>query len=91
MNAEVYSKQIYKIFSSNQPLEDFIYPIETEIRFLCQPGFEIIGQSHATCILNGLGATWNNPLPICKELVYCELINPPENGQIKAVNTLNIF
>lgn len=84
-----YSKPIYKIFSSSQPLQEYSYPIQTEIRFMCQPGYNLIGQTHATCVLSDDGAAWNVHLPRCELKNYCETLNPPENGQINSVQPLS--
>lgn len=79
-----YSKPTYKIFPSNQPIAEYTYPVDTKIRILCQQGYELVaGQSHITCMLNGLNAAWSHaPLPTCRKIKYCDILSPPENGQI---------
>lgn len=79
-----YSKPTYKIFPSNQPIAEYTYPMDTKIRILCQQGYELVaGQSHITCMLNGLNTAWSHsPLPTCRKIKYCDILNPPENGQI---------
>jgi hypothetical protein len=79
-----YSKPQYKIFPSNQPIKEYTYPVDTKIRILCQQGYELVaGQSHITCMLNGLSTTWSHqPLPTCRKIKYCDILSPPENGQI---------
>ena len=56
---------------------------------MCQPGFNLIGRTHATCVLNKNGAAWDNYLPRCELENYCEALNPPENGQINSQKPLS--
>lgn len=69
----------------------YTYPIETEIRFLCQPGYELIGPTHSTCSLArapGLTA-WSEKLPKCEPMVYCSVVKSPENGEFKTESGLS--
>uniref|UniRef100_A0A6Q2X998 CUB and Sushi multiple domains 2 n=1 Tax=Esox lucius TaxID=8010 RepID=A0A6Q2X998_ESOLU len=52
------------------------------LRFSCDPGFRLIGQSSATCTRTPQGIfTWNAPVPLC-QVIACGMPVPPVNGSI---------
>ncbi|KAM3842919.1 CUB and sushi domain-containing protein 1-like, partial [Diretmus argenteus] len=52
------------------------------LRFNCDQGFRLIGQSSATCTRNPQGIyQWNAPVPLC-QVMSCGMPVPPVNGSI---------
>uniref|UniRef100_A0AAZ3Q759 CUB and Sushi multiple domains 2 n=1 Tax=Oncorhynchus tshawytscha TaxID=74940 RepID=A0AAZ3Q759_ONCTS len=52
------------------------------LRFSCDQGFRLIGQSSATCTRTNQGIyTWNAPVPLC-QVMACGMPKPPVNGSI---------
>uniref|UniRef100_A0AAZ3QFV8 CUB and Sushi multiple domains 2 n=1 Tax=Oncorhynchus tshawytscha TaxID=74940 RepID=A0AAZ3QFV8_ONCTS len=52
------------------------------LRFSCDQGFRLIGQSSATCTRTPQGIyTWNAPVPLC-QVMACGMPIPPVNGSI---------
>ncbi|XP_067112326.1 CUB and sushi domain-containing protein 2 [Osmerus mordax] len=52
------------------------------LRFNCDQGFRLIGQSSATCTRTPQGIyQWNAPVPLC-QVVTCGMPEPPLNGSI---------
>ncbi|KAK0153134.1 CUB and sushi domain-containing protein 1 [Merluccius polli] len=52
------------------------------LRFSCDQGFRLIGQSSATCTRNPQGIyQWNAPVPLC-QVLSCGMPVPPVNGSI---------
>ncbi len=60
---------------------------------MCQPGYQLIGDSHSTCSLIGkLGLpAWSDSLPKCQLIVYCNAVKLPENCDFKSDNDLTDF
>lgn len=59
-----------------------MYPVNSIIRIVCQPGYEIVGSTQLQCNIDAQNGVWSEQLPICKQIIYCPFINPPENGLI---------
>uniref|UniRef100_A0A8C7XQX3 CUB and Sushi multiple domains 2 n=1 Tax=Oryzias sinensis TaxID=183150 RepID=A0A8C7XQX3_9TELE len=52
------------------------------LRFSCDQGFRLIGQSSATCVRTAPGIfQWNAPVPLC-QVMSCGMPVPPVNGSI---------
>uniref|UniRef100_A0A673BJS4 CUB and Sushi multiple domains 2 n=1 Tax=Sphaeramia orbicularis TaxID=375764 RepID=A0A673BJS4_9TELE len=52
------------------------------LRFSCDQGFRLIGQSSATCTRTAQGVyQWNAPVPLC-QVMSCGMPVPPVNGSI---------
>uniref|UniRef100_A0A4W6D789 CUB and Sushi multiple domains 2 n=1 Tax=Lates calcarifer TaxID=8187 RepID=A0A4W6D789_LATCA len=52
------------------------------LRFSCDQGFRLIGQSSATCTRTAQGIyQWNAPVPLC-QVMSCGMPVPPVNGSI---------
>uniref|UniRef100_G3NWU6 CUB and Sushi multiple domains 2 n=1 Tax=Gasterosteus aculeatus aculeatus TaxID=481459 RepID=G3NWU6_GASAC len=52
------------------------------LRFSCDQGFRLIGQSSATCTRTAQGIyQWNAPVPLC-QVTSCGMPVPPVNGSI---------
>uniref|UniRef100_A0A8C6TIS3 CUB and Sushi multiple domains 2 n=1 Tax=Neogobius melanostomus TaxID=47308 RepID=A0A8C6TIS3_9GOBI len=52
------------------------------LRFSCDQGFRLIGQSSATCTRTAHGIyQWNAPVPLC-QVMSCGMPVPPVNGSI---------
>uniref|UniRef100_A0A8C9Y1H6 CUB and Sushi multiple domains 2 n=1 Tax=Sander lucioperca TaxID=283035 RepID=A0A8C9Y1H6_SANLU len=52
------------------------------LRFNCDQGFRLIGQSSATCTRTAQGIyQWNAPVPLC-QVMSCGMPVPPVNGSI---------
>ncbi|XP_059898687.1 LOW QUALITY PROTEIN: CUB and sushi domain-containing protein 1 [Gadus macrocephalus] len=52
------------------------------LRFSCDQGFRLVGQSSATCTRNQQGIyQWNAPVPLC-QVLSCGMPVPPVNGSI---------
>ncbi|AWP21874.1 putative CUB and sushi domain-containing protein 2 [Scophthalmus maximus] len=52
------------------------------LRFTCDQGFRLIGQSSATCTRTAQGIhQWNAPVPLC-QVMSCGMPVPPVNGSI---------
>ncbi|XP_023815635.1 CUB and sushi domain-containing protein 2 isoform X1 [Oryzias latipes] len=52
------------------------------LRFSCDQGFRLIGQSSATCVRTAQGIfQWNAPVPLC-QVMSCGMPVPPVNGSI---------
>ncbi|CAJ1083788.1 CUB and sushi domain-containing protein 2 [Xyrichtys novacula] len=52
------------------------------LRFNCDQGFRLIGQSSATCTRTAQGTNqWNAPVPLC-QVMSCGMPVPPVNGSI---------
>uniref|UniRef100_A0A8C2WMG0 CUB and Sushi multiple domains 2 n=1 Tax=Cyclopterus lumpus TaxID=8103 RepID=A0A8C2WMG0_CYCLU len=52
------------------------------LRFSCDQGFRLIGQSSATCTRSAQGIyQWNAPVPLC-QVTSCGMPVPPVNGSI---------
>ena len=71
------------------------------VKFDCENGYMLIGESHLTCLLNG---TWSNLEPLCRSIatrrghrfymhlslvlvVYCPELSSPGNGTILSNST----
>jgi hypothetical protein len=77
LDKEEYSKTMYTIFSTSQLVSDvnFVYPVNTKIQIVCTNGYQLIANHKSknsivpqqlTCKMNGIEATWNDYLPLCR-------------------------
>lgn len=82
LDAGEYSKKMYNIFSSNQVTDTFVYPINTVVKVICGPGYELIGSAELTCNLDIQNGVWSERPPLCRLELSCPFVNPPENGLI---------
>ncbi|XP_078603750.1 uncharacterized protein LOC144877625 [Branchiostoma floridae x Branchiostoma japonicum] len=53
-----------------------------DIQFSCDPGYELVGRSSATCLKNG---SWDGEIPTCQR-ICCNKTTSITNGQITASN-----
>ncbi|KAM4722851.1 E-selectin-like [Rhinophrynus dorsalis] len=51
---------------------------KSQCSFTCKEGFALVGSSDVQCLSTG---KWTSSSPTC-EVVQCELLNAPENGQV---------
>ena len=98
LNPHEYSKKHYSIFTSNtnQAVQNnnnnnFLYSINVVIRIMCQPGFELVGNSQIICKPDVTSGVWSDTPPQCRQEFYCPFVSPPENGRIHSnkLSTLN--
>uniref|UniRef100_A0A672G2T7 CUB and sushi domain-containing protein 1-like n=1 Tax=Salarias fasciatus TaxID=181472 RepID=A0A672G2T7_SALFA len=56
--------------------------VGSTLRFSCDQGFRLIGQTSATCTRTAVGVyQWNAPVPLC-QVMSCGMPVPPVNGSI---------
>uniref|UniRef100_A0A3B4AL78 Uncharacterized protein n=1 Tax=Periophthalmus magnuspinnatus TaxID=409849 RepID=A0A3B4AL78_9GOBI len=71
----------------NNPMNGTVHSLTgtklgSTLRFSCDQGFRLIGQSSATCTRTVYGIyQWNAPVPLC-QVMSCGMPVPPVNGSI---------
>ncbi|XP_072019518.1 complement receptor type 2-like isoform X10 [Amphiura filiformis] len=54
------------------------YRINDQVRFQCNTGYQLIGQTIVFCLFNGM---WSNETPMCEQII-CSMPVQPTNGMV---------